>query len=42
MAAAQGRGLSLEQLEARLQQDSAALQSERPAAADCGCGCKAS
>lgn len=42
MAAAQGRGLSLEQLEARLERDLAVPAAEQPAPATCGCGCKAS
>ena len=41
-AAAQGRGLSFEQLAARLERGLATPEPEPAAPADCGCGCKAS
>ena len=41
-AAAQGRGLTLEQLAARLERALAAPEPEPPAPANCGCGCKGS
>jgi iron-sulfur cluster repair protein YtfE (RIC family) len=40
-AAAQGSGLTFEQLAARLDRSLAAPGPERPASMDCGCGCKA-